>query len=89
VTKGRRYRKADPEYGPICPRCAGPKNRETGQCWDCYTDRRRQLEYPLPPVPERKPKAAPTGAGRGRPQPQDHPWRKAEKLRLTQLRDAA
>ena len=98
MAKGRQYRIADPEYGTVCPRCAGPKFKRSAMCWACYTDARRRHEYPLPPVPERRPPtpletfcACPfcrrvwpkphepscrLYKGRGRPQPQSHPWRR-------------
>lgn len=91
MAHGRQYRQADYEYGPTCPECAGPKWPKAGMCRDCYTDARRRHEYPLPPLRHRDEakQRRPSGGSRGRPQPADHPWRKAEALRLAEIRRAA
>jgi len=87
-------RSTDPEYGVICPECAGPKREQSRRCQACYTAARRRGEYPNPPVlrgPE-KPnwkggKSLPKGTSRGRPQPMSHPWRaKNEFLYLSRER---
>ena len=76
-------------YGHVCPECASPKHRQSRRCAACYYEARRRHEYPNPtplfgpdnPHWSGGPKPR-TGGSKGRPQPQDHPWRKAEKLRL-------
>lgn len=69
-------RPADIDYGRVCPECAGPKHRQSHRCATCYYDARRRGMYPPPPTPARRPdRIRVTGAPRGRPQSQSHPWR--------------
>lgn len=80
----------------ICPECAGPKHRQSKRCAACYYDARRRGEYPPPPAYR---KSGPdhhawkggtghraTGQGKGRPQPQSHPWRKENALLFVKRR---
>jgi len=75
-------RASDPDYGRVCPLCAGPKNPQSKRCAACYVDLRRQGVFAPPPVlrgPE-KPnwkggRSLRKGTPRGRRQPQSHPWR--------------
>lgn len=77
------------EYGNVCPECAGPKHRQSKRCAACYYDARRRGEFPAPPVPQRKAmKRVTTGGSKGRPQPQDHSWRKQNALLFVKRRAA-
>lgn len=77
-----RVRASDPDYGRVCPECAGPKREQSRRCAACYVAARRRGEYPPPPVlrgPE-KPNwkggvSQRRGGSKSRPQPQTHPWR--------------
>ena len=36
-----RLPRTDERYGHLCPRCAGPKAVQAGECWSCWQERRR------------------------------------------------
>lgn len=74
------------EYGVVCPECAGPKHRQSKRCAACYYDARRRGDYPPPPVPQRKAVRQSKGGSKGRPQPQDHPWRKRNTMLFVKRR---
>jgi hypothetical protein len=86
-----RLRCTDQRYGLICPRCAGPKTVQASECWSCFVARLRDEDYWAartcpdcggPKTPDRQRCRPCTNVRRvpvrvGRPQPQDHPCRRA------------
>jgi hypothetical protein len=86
-----RLPRSDERYGLLCPHCAGPKTVQASECRTCWSERRRDERYwqartcpdccgPRTPGFTRCRRCADarrTFAHVGRPQPPDHPWRKA------------
>jgi hypothetical protein len=86
-----RLPRTDERYGLLCPRCAGPKSVQASECRSCWFERRRGANYWSarscpdcggPKYPDRSVRcrrcadACRVPVRAGRPQPQDHPWRK-------------
>ena len=86
-----RLRSTETAYGPVCPRCAGPKGVQASECIACFHERLRGANYwrrrACPdcgaPKSVRAARCKPCADKRlignthaaGRAQPAEHPWR--------------